>query len=422
MNKWALAARAAKNTAVCAAAAILVSCSPAAPRQSGNAAAGSEQAARFDKDQAAQNRNFTVGAIQEITESGPAGAPDLGDNPSEKDIDFWGSRGNVATFDNAEKLDMAPYGEPFVRLKRECFDGLTDSCDRLSEAFYRGYGVPVDRKMGFEFAAKGCEDVGTESCRRLAMGYAYGYGTTANPKLAEYRMEDSCHTGQAFVCEQLQEMWMPKEQAKKNLLGDLRDRLQTRLDPDYVEHFGFMADWAHNFFPNAYGNECVNGELYACDAVAKYDLKFGKEPQKARELLKKACDGGYAPSCGRLAALEAKDDPKRLYDSLGRSCEQGDLEGCELRCAVAPDAQRASCLSSLCKDKKYALACAQGAELAQKSGDEKEALDLASRSCGLNNASGCLMASKLAKDGGQDKQSEEFAQKAAQADKPAVFD
>jgi TPR repeat protein len=86
--------------------------------------------------------------------------------------------------------------------------------------------------------------------------------------------------------------------------------------------------------------ECDRGELTGCHALALHYFYRGEEPEagpsdntEAARIFKKACDGGYAPSCNGLGVMyaqgrgvrEDKIEAARLYRT---ACDHGAGTAC----------------------------------------------------------------------------------------------
>lgn len=373
------------------------------------AAAGGAEASAQDSSISTETATFRVGKIQDITQQ------------EEEKPSYTFTQPD--TYERALKADLAPYGESYAKMKKECVDGDSHNCVTLGRAFFAGWGVPVDRKLGFSFFAKGCDNVDNESCRLLAMAYFLGYGIERNIEVGEWRMEDSCHSGNGPACTAIVQMYDKDENVPENpVLGkEIWKLSKLPYDKDWVDHFVQMEIWTHDYTESNTSTDCHNGENHGCYFQAKYYIENNKKLDEAQKLLEKSCNENKFPMGCALLAEKFEKDPAKKVAALKKSCDDGYLESCELSCNLAEgeDAQNA-CRVDLCERKKFSDSCEiAGKALADK--DTDKALELAKKSCDLKNRDGCNLASELFKKKGDAKSSQEYIVKAAQVEGTSYF-
>ena len=83
---------------------------------------------------------------------------------------------------------------------------------------------------------------------------------------------------------------------------------------------------------------CERGAVASCTAAGQ--MLMGRERDKARELLDKACKGGHSPGCTLLAVVVRRKDPPAALAAEERGCDLDDGNACyaaSLSHAIARD-------------------------------------------------------------------------------------
>lgn len=238
--------------------------------------------------------------------------------------------------------------------RKACDLGDATGCTGLGAMYTAGVAIAQDHLRAAEYYVKGC-DLGSEpGCTTLATMYTYGVGVVTdgakaaelNGKACKLRGEADCsyyenyyggyddygyYNGgydQAYgtsmvVAPELNEMGCEFGD------GDACWKLGTTASYSYTPA-GNRKAFAYYQMGCTYGSPdgCLSlGWLYmyGTDGVPA-------DPEKAKEIIGKACEGGSAVACSQLAdSLVWSGNPTdqlQALDFYGKGCDLGDATGC----------------------------------------------------------------------------------------------
>lgn len=141
---------------------------------------------------------------------------------------------------------------------------------------------------------------------------------------------------------------------------------------------------------------CELGNAHGCELLAERD------PKRALELHRKACDGDDALGCTRSGEQRrSSGDRAGAFADFSKACDLHDLPSCDDAGVLAADPAAARDLFGRACDADIALGCSHLAELiAHGLGGERNwgnGLDLAERACTLLHAKACPQLAALRK-------------------------
>lgn len=257
-----------------------------------------------------------------------------------------------------------------VRPERRCVEGHFDDCvaagRQLEQRGTIGAGYAVEL---YRYA---CEEGHAPACRGLAGLYEQGLGVEKDESRGRELYEQACDGGDAPACTVVAGKLMSEPSGGEGKALALFVQACHRGDAHACEAYGrALGERPEASKQSAIYLEraCVGGVGRACRAVLRSERAAHEvEPERARELLDRACRAGEAESCVELgdALRDGSLAPKSSAQAALRyrsACEAGQLSGC-MRLAeltaqgdgVVRDLGRASEL--------YARACGAGMQLA----------------------------------------------------------
>lgn len=185
-------------------------------------------------------------------------------------------------FENLKPLDD-DYRNRMVQFEIDCNDGLGNAYACHSVAEYRAV-VENDHAKAAILLEKNCDGPNkyAASCFKLGRLLLKGRGVPADDKLALKRFQQGCDGGISQGCYFLGQMLMEGTVEK--------DPARAML---------------------SFQKACTDGETESCFTLGKALLAgtdVPKNPPKAAEVLKAACDSSHAPSCRLLAVLFRNGD------------------------------------------------------------------------------------------------------------------
>ncbi len=209
----------------------------------------------------------------------------------------------------ARGTDAAEQEQIGALLDRGCQGGDVDGCARLGVALARGdFAIPPDAGRARQTLESACASGNADACGELGSLVERGIGARASAARATEIYEQACASRGGVACFQLGLR--------------VRDAPGYRDDARAVELFRMACD---------------SGEVErACGSLAAaYDMGRGVPQDRAAAipLYHRACDGGHASSCVRLAELVSAGDGA---DADGERAEAFSHRACELE----PDAER----------------------------------------------------------------------------------
>ncbi|MCA9598322.1 MAG: sel1 repeat family protein [Myxococcales bacterium] len=145
--------------------------------------------------------------------------------------------------------------------------------------------------------------------------------------------------------------------------------------------------------------QCDKGHAGSCGALARLE----KDPDKAKELFQKACDGDDASACRALGERLGSGDPDKAAALFEKACNGGDAPGCTQLGKLTKDAAAALALLQRGCDAGDPDGCASAADRVRAAGssleDQRRALLLDNRACQGGVSRSCVTIGR-AYDGG----------------------
>lgn len=159
------------------------------------------------------------------------------------------------------------------------------------------------------------------------------------PPAHSQELEQKCLSGHAESCARVAQAAFPADGSAKDLpraaIFSLRACASAEPDAPYCRGTGAAVEAMRSDAEmtrrlreglEAMGKACEGGRIHECNALGMARL-FGTagepDPEAARALFTKACDGGASAACANLADLLAKggaEDRKRAITLYGKAC------------------------------------------------------------------------------------------------------
>jgi hypothetical protein len=171
-----------------------------------------------------------------------------------------------------------------------CAQGSGPSCARLGEMYEKGHGVTRDDEKAADAYSKGCARADARACSRLGGLYQTGKGRPVDYAESVRLIRKACDHGYVFSCAWL--AWKGE--------GETRDLAKAE---------------------RLFGKACLEEDLRACTwqgEMRQMGLGIGApDPEGARALFRRGCDGGEAYSCWRLGqTLMLRSDPAEASEAV----------------------------------------------------------------------------------------------------------
>lgn len=218
--------------------------------------------------------------------------------------------------------------------ERACEGGHLPGCTMLGTMVADGVGGPADLRRARQLFAKGCvtniswssaSDAG--ACLMLGDMYAEGEGGPRQPARAAYLYARACDIGSGEGCDALVELMLDETLIPldtEDMLGVIAARACFTEGLDYCgELYMFGTLGMMNSYPDALQT-----------FTAAHRLPAGTPPNRKKEMLTQACNGGVARACAR-AAWEWKHgfhnmpvDQTKALELYLQACTLGDGAGC----------------------------------------------------------------------------------------------
>jgi len=265
-----------------------------------------------------------------------------------------------------EDIALVAACEYRCREKREA-----EACAIGASKLYKGDGIKADPVKGGELVKLACELESPEGCTYLArLDTAKADELTA--KATTY-FERDCAADQALACLELAERTKAFDEA--------------RAKTEYKKGLDLAIAG------------CNAGEGILCFAASKVldagGLDIDKDVMRAAELRKRACEGGHASTCMRLASETDKEDKRGPL--IDKACTLG------LRKACSQLATELSAKNTMKSAKMIERACQLGdgewcvrvGEDLAKANERDKAIEMFTRACKLGFDGGCAQARAL---------------------------
>lgn len=251
-------------------------------------------------------------------------------------------------------------------LRRACDLGSAWGCAGLAQRYERGEGIGQDVATAVVHYVKACDLGANNACYNLAGIRWRGAAGAVDPAEAIRLMQRACDLGQPKGCEQVtayqaalaqQAAAAPDARCAKGDLDGCAAQASDLIDHDNTRALAITT------------KACKKGHLRSCalQGIAMSYISARGWQAKAFKLWRRACDGGDTVGCRELGlahdeGLVGKPDPAKAEAMFELSCAGADPDpvGCN-RAAIAAYGHSAFA----------------------------HQLELASRSCALEDAEGC---------------------------------
>jgi TPR repeat protein len=297
---------------------------------------------------------------------------------------------------------------------RACDLGWIRACSVAGGLLKAGQGAPVDLARAAALYRRGCDGQNTafdiEACNTLGVMVFSGEGVAADKPAALALFVRACERGNSKACGNITKLGetlplaaLPGDQvvARCNQ-GDAAACVRAGADA-----FDTDAKAAERLYKHA----CDKGNLEGCTYQGV--LRFNRGDQRGgRGQWEKACTGGFADACGKLAAMYAdgnsvKQDAVRALDFASKACDLEDSDACNLagNLLIFKDGPRAM--------SRFQRACTLGdpagcglaahfyrvKELAGVDQDPARALEWEMKGCLLKGAGNCELVARTHAEG-----------------------
>ncbi len=202
--------------------------------------------------------------------------------------------------------------DPDAVLERRCNGGVLTDCVELGQRCRKGTGRPPDLTRAARLFVGACAAGEPEGCAQEGWAFEFGKGVVRDPARAAAAYKQACDAGRGWGCMRLGMLY---EQG----LGGSGEPTRALVFYTRACHGGHAPGCTrvgvvHLTRGTAAEQEegaswllraCEGDDAEACGLLAVlYETGQGvpRDPARATELQRKACDGGFAPSCARAPA------------------------------------------------------------------------------------------------------------------------
>lgn len=245
------------------------------------------------------------------------------------------ARGDAKTaaklFLKAAKQGYAPAQYELALCYERCYgvpNNITKARKWLEKAAEQKYG-PAEFKIGWHYVyeadqrcrrwcIKAAEHGSVEATRMVGYWYVVGHQCSKNPSRGVEYLSKAAEQGDAFACASLSqiyergEMGVPADAAKAKKYRDMEEREKARE----VEEYRKAAEG---------GDVRALYELASC--YKRGLLGVSADEGKARELLQKAAEKGYAKAQVDFASDYCREDAAKAVEWWTKAAEQGHVGG-----------------------------------------------------------------------------------------------
>lgn len=239
---------------------------------------------------------------------------------------------------------------------KACDLGAADACVDAGAYAAEGRGGPKDGALAVKYSQQACKGGEIKGCANMGVFAREGFGMAADNGVAKSYFSKACDGGVAIACSNLGTLWMDEAATAKTktaafvLAFIAFEKACKGNDPMGCSNLAtayYKGDGIAKSYPSAmqfaqkaceldYANGCYTqavmyytgegvtqdmfkfriwatracdkGHAQACTNIGMLYLQgkggFARDTQKARQLLKQGCDGGYQRACSELADLE----------------------------------------------------------------------------------------------------------------------
>lgn len=221
-----------------------------------------------------------------------------------------------------------------------CLNREALACRTLAGAYAQGTEVAKDEAAARRWGAAGCALGDLHSCNGVGYLEAMGQGGPRDVAAGTAHLQTACDGGIPDACGNVGSLhyeaqaWDRARAAYQKGCAASDPQSCFGLGTTLVEGRGGPRDTAGAVAPLR--SACGAGVWGACNLLAMVlangELPGG--PADARELARKACDGGFVPGCTTLGYIIGQGiggpaDAAAALDLMQRSCDKGDARGCD---------------------------------------------------------------------------------------------
>ena len=214
-------------------------------------------------------------------------------------------------------------------VERACNGGDFGSCHILGHRYYEGEGVAQDRERAAELYEISCEGGDAMGCSDLGFSYARGEGVPKDLTQARKLYERACDSGAAPAgCYNLYEgEGVPEDFPRA---AEVYEQRCDDTDPTGCYNLGYMHSVGQVAGPDAL--DFLRGRSNLAFLKSEGE-GVRRDPVRAAEFYRRACDGGIASGCYQFALLHVDGDgmPRDqalARESYRRACDGGYMMGC----------------------------------------------------------------------------------------------
>lgn len=226
-------------------------------------------------------------------------------------------------------------------LQRGCDLGSLDACNSLADQLEGHKGLPgPDPAAGAALRRQTCAKGGAAACRTLAERALANPGDPAQTEQAFSTLRAQCRAGEGAACQiLLSARWSDNSPASQPLerRREWLDLACRAEDPDACHELGLIV-FAQETGPPEQRAAALGLLDRACDLQAR--LCSTSADIRARPRLTAGCERGAVADCATLGtsftdSTSPMYDPAEALRLLGRACEAGAHEVCELAADLA---------------------------------------------------------------------------------------
>jgi TPR repeat protein len=186
-------------------------------------------------------------------------------------------------------------------------------CVYLSVAYAQGKGVPADPLMAVSYAKKGCDNGAPVGCTRVSTAKLTGEGIAKDVQGALGELDAACTKREASACKELVTVYsrgvgtdVPRDDARYRIYLDkackTHDKFSCQLRDQVLKNDNQELNISLN--TAQLETTCAAGLLNYCGFLGERLVAIPAEHARGMTLLDKACKGGVARSCQKLAEAQ----------------------------------------------------------------------------------------------------------------------
>jgi TPR repeat protein len=250
---------------------------------------------------------------------------------------------------NGAGAAQPPAGESLQQKQAACQKGDLAACVRAGRALEDGVGTAVDKSAAATFYRRACDGKDGDGCARLGWLIFTGEGVARDFPAGYALLEKGCDdlkSGEA--CFIMSVVNLSSDSPELQALG--RENLMASCAYGYLPG---CYDLGHNFLEGTPGfardpvgavviwemEACEKGYARACAAAGfeyQHNEEIARDPVRAIQLYRKACDAGDPIGCSYLGRAHADGvgglarDPAKAAQLYASACDAGSGSACSL--------------------------------------------------------------------------------------------